>query len=100
MSLLWAQMWGDIYKRPYITIGMAAFLCLIPLAVTSNNRSIRALGAKWRKLHRLTYAAVLLGGLHFIWLVKGVQLEPLLYMTAILALLAVRLLDARQKQSG
>lgn len=92
MSLLWNQMWADIWKRPYITIGMAGFLVLVPLALTSNNLSLRKLGAAtWRKLHKLTYIAVLLGGLHYIWLVKGIQLEPFLYMAVILALLGLRI---------
>jgi methionine sulfoxide reductase heme-binding subunit len=86
-----SQIWADILKRPYITIGMAGFACLIPLAATSNNFSIRKLGATWRKLHRLTYLAAILAGVHFIWLVKGFQIEPLLYMAAILALLVLRL---------
>lgn len=91
MSFLWAQMWADIWKRPYVTIGMAGFLALIPLAVTSNNISVRKLGAgTWRKLHKLTYLAVILGAVHFIWLVKGIQLEPLIYMAVILGLLALR----------
>tara|TARA_R110002049_G_scaffold117332_7_gene270780 strand:+ start:8988 stop:9599 length:612 start_codon:yes stop_codon:yes gene_type:complete len=85
------RVWADILKRPYITIGMAGFLCLLPLALTSNNWSVRRLGPQWRKLHRLTYAAVLLGGVHYIWLVKGIQLEPLMYMAVIVALLALRL---------
>ena len=91
MGLFWEQMLGDILKRPYITIGMAGFVCLIPLALTSNNRSIRRLGPKWRSLHKLVYPAVLLGGIHFVWLVKGLQFEPLIYMTVILMLLALRL---------
>jgi len=86
-----SQIWADILKRPYITIGMAGFACLVPLAATSNNFSIRKLGATWRKLHRLTYLAAILAGVHFIWLVKGFQIEPLLYMAAILALLVLRL---------
>ena len=86
-----SQIWADILKRPYITIGMAGFACLVPLAATSNNFSIRKLGATWRKLHRLTYLAAMLAGVHFIWLVKGFQIEPLLYMAAILALLVLRL---------
>ena len=90
-----SQIWADILKRPYITIGMAGFACLLPLAATSNSYSIRKLGAKWRKLHRLTYLAVVLGAVHFIWLVKGFQIEPLLYMAAILALLALRLTKRR-----
>lgn len=90
-----SQIWADILKRPYITIGMAGFACLLPLAATSNGYSIRKLGAKWRKLHRLTYLAVVLGAVHFIWLVKGFQIEPLLYMAAILALLALRVIKRR-----
>ena len=92
MSLLWSQMWADIWKRPYITVGMAGFLVLVPLAVTSNNLSVRKLGAaSWRKLHKLTYLAVLLGGIHYLWLVKGIQIEPILYMAVILGLLGLRL---------
>tara|TARA_R110002110_G_scaffold234462_1_gene450524 strand:- start:106 stop:711 length:606 start_codon:yes stop_codon:yes gene_type:complete len=92
MSLLWSQMWADIWKRPYITVGMVGFLVLVPLAVTSNNLSVRKLGAaSWRKLHKLTYLAVLLGGIHYLWLVKGIQIEPILYMAVILGLLGLRL---------
>jgi len=91
MSLLWSQMWADVWKRPYITIGMAGFVVLLPLIATSNNMALRRLGAApWRKLHMLTYLAVLLGGIHYLWLVKGIQYEPILYMAAILALLGLR----------
>ena len=81
---------ADIIKRPYITIGMAAFVLMIPLAFTSNNRSVRWLGAAWRKLHLLTYPIAILSAVHFIWLSKGFQLEPLVYLTIILGLLALR----------
>lgn len=91
MDLLWAQMWADIFKRPYVTIGMAGFLLLIPLAITSNSWSVRKLGATWRKLHKLVYLAAILGAVHFIWVAKGLQLEPLLYLAVILGLLALRL---------
>lgn len=92
LQLYWGQIGKDIVKRPYITVGFAAFVLLIPLAVTSNNWSIRKLGgATWRRLHWLVYPAVILGGLHFIWLAKGFQLEPILYLVAILALLALRI---------
>ena len=80
----------DVWKRPYITVGMAGFVLLLPLALTSNNWSVRKLGPKWRKLHKMTYIAVILGGAHFIWQAKGIQLEPLLYMAVILGLLALR----------
>lgn len=90
------QIWADIVKRPYITIGMAGFVFLVPLAATSNNWSVRKLGpAGWRRLHKLTYLAVTLGGVHFLMLVKGWQLEPIFYLLAIVALLAMRLLPRR-----
>lgn len=85
-----SRVWADIVKRPYITIGMAALVLMIPLAVTSNNRSVRALGAAWRKLHVLTYPVAILAAVHFIWLSKGFQLEPLVYLAVILGLLSLR----------
>lgn len=97
MGLQLSQALGDIFKRPYVTIGMAGLLLLLPLAVTSNNWSVRQLGAvRWQKLHRLTYAAALAGAVHYIWLVKSWPLEPFLYLVAILGLLSLRL---RQKRS-
>ena len=81
----------DILKRPYITIGMASFALMVPLAVTSRNSAIRRLGARWRKLHRLTYAVGFLAALHFVWLTKGWQIEPLSYAFAMAALLMWRL---------
>ncbi len=93
---VWSRIWADIVKRPYITIGMAGLAALLPLAVTSNNLSLRRLGpVRWRGLHRLTYLAVLLGGAHYVMLVKGWQIEPILYLGLILALLAARLLSRR-----
>ena len=86
-----SQIWADILKRPYITIGMVGFVVMIPLAVTSNNWSVKRLGVKWRRLHQLTYVAAALGGVHFIMIAKGIQLEPLIYMAIILSLLAYRL---------
>ena len=86
-----SQIWADITKRPYITIGMVGFVVMIPLVVTSNNWSVKRLGVKWRRLHQLTYVAAALGGVHFIMIAKGIQLEPVIYMAVILALLAYRL---------
>jgi methionine sulfoxide reductase heme-binding subunit len=86
-----SRVWEEIVKRPYVTVGMAAFLMLIPLAVTSNNRMMKRLGgASWRNLHKLTYPAAVLGGIHYLWLVKGFQLEPIIYLVIIIGLLAVR----------
>ncbi|MCH2094970.1 MAG: protein-methionine-sulfoxide reductase heme-binding subunit MsrQ [Rhodobacteraceae bacterium] len=86
-----SQVWADIVKRPYITIGLLAFLMALPLALTSNGLSIRKLGKRWGKLHKLVYGVCLLGGLHFIMLAKGFQIEPLIYMTVVISLLALRL---------
>jgi sulfoxide reductase heme-binding subunit YedZ len=97
MSLRWEQMWGDIWKRPYITIGMVAFLAMIPLAVTSNNWSVRKLGAaSWRKIHKLVYPIAVLGAVHFIMVQKVWEVEPLMYLTVILALLALRYIPSRK----
>lgn len=95
---IWAQIWADILKRPYITIGMAAFVLMIPLAVTSNNLSIRKLGpVAWRKLHRLMYPAALLGGMHYVMLAKTWQVEPVVYLTMIVGLLCLRLIPRTRR---
>ncbi|MDG1118528.1 MAG: protein-methionine-sulfoxide reductase heme-binding subunit MsrQ [Flavimaricola sp.] len=92
------RVWTEIVKRPYVTIGMAGFLLLIPLAVTSNNLSVRKLGgAGWRKLHKLTYAAALLGAVHYLWLVKGFQIEPVVYTALIVGLLLTRIKWSRAR---
>ncbi|WP_232829398.1 protein-methionine-sulfoxide reductase heme-binding subunit MsrQ [Tropicimonas sp. IMCC34043] len=86
-----AQIAADIVKRPYITIGMAAFVLMLPLALTSNNWSIRRMGgAGWRRLHKLTYFVVPLGAVHFVMVLKGWQMEPLRYLAVVLVLLALR----------
>lgn len=86
-----SAVWADIIKRPYVTVGMAAFLMLVPLALTSNNASVRRLGgAGWRRLHWLTYPVAVLGGIHYVWLARGFALEPLAYLAIILGLLATR----------
>lgn len=86
------RVWADIVKRPFITVGLIGLLLLTPLAVTSNNLSLRKLGAvQWRKLHKLTYPAVLAGAVHYVMLAKGFQIEPLVYLTTILFLLLLRM---------
>ena len=96
MGLLWDQALNDIAKRPYVTMGMAGFAALVPLALTSNDWALRRLGpVRWRRLHRLTYLAALAGGVHYLWLVKAWPLEPFLYIGAILALLGLRVLPRR-----
>ncbi|WP_416367731.1 protein-methionine-sulfoxide reductase heme-binding subunit MsrQ [Tritonibacter mobilis] len=86
-----SQILADIAKRPYITVGMLAFVLLVPLALTSNAVSIRKLGTRWRKLHKLSYPAAILAAVHFVLLAKGFQIEPLLYLGGIGVLLVLRL---------
>lgn len=80
----------DIAKRPFITIGMASLVLLVPLAVTSNAWSIRRLGPNWKRLHRLAYAAALGGALHYAMAVKVVTFEPFLYLALAMLLVAYR----------
>lgn len=91
LQLRWGEIWGDISKRPYIIAGFVGFVALVPLAVTSNNLSIRKLGPKtWQALHKLTYLAAVAGAVHFLWLVKAWPVEPILYLGAVLVLLGWR----------
>ena len=97
MGLLWAQALSDIVKRPYITIGMVGLLAMIPLALTSNDWSVRKLGAaRWQRLHLLTYPAALAGAVHYLWLVKAWPLEPVLYLAAVVALTGLRTILKRR----
>jgi methionine sulfoxide reductase heme-binding subunit len=80
----------DIVRRPYITVGVAAFLILLALAVTSTKGWIRRLGRRWQQLHRLVYVAAVLGVVHFYWQVKADTREPLIYAGILVVLLAAR----------
>ena len=92
LQFRWAEIGADLVKRPYLIIGFAAFLLMVPLAVTSNNLSVRRMGAAaWQRLHWLTYPAVLLGAIHFLWQAKTWQPKPITYLAIVLVLLAVRL---------
>lgn len=98
MGLRWTEMANDLVKRWYIIIGMVGFAALIPLALTSNNASVKRLGAAaWRRLHRLTYVAALAGAIHFVVLVKAWPLEPLLYLGGVAVLLLARVWKARAR---
>jgi sulfoxide reductase heme-binding subunit YedZ len=93
IQLRWAEIWADIVKRPYITAGFVAFVAMIPLAVTSNNASIRRLGPKaWQQLHRLTYFAAIAGAVHYLWLVKAWPPEPIIYLILVILLVLTRIL--------
>ena len=96
MGLRWSEVLNDLYKRPYIIVGFGAFLALIPLAITSNNRSVKRLGgAVWRKLHWLAYPAILAGAVHFVMIGKVYTVESGLYLAGVAALLLVRMVRGR-----
>lgn len=93
-----AAIWKDILKRPYITVGMAAFVVLVPLVATSNNFMIRRLGKTWTRLHRWVYVAAALGAVHFIMVLKTWQAEPLMYAALVAVLLGFRLFVSLKKR--
>ena len=89
----WSEIAKDILKRPFITIGMAAFVLLVPLAATSHNAAIRRLGGKrWQALHRTVYVIAIFAVLHYSWLVKADQSQPLIYGGILALLLGYRVL--------
>ena len=90
----WASIVNDIVKRPYITVGFPAFILLIPLAVTSNNRMIKLLGGKrWLLLHRLVYLCAVGGVVHYWWLVKKDLTNPMIFAVLLGLLLGIRLIN-------
>jgi methionine sulfoxide reductase heme-binding subunit len=94
-----SEMWKDIAKRKYITVGFTAFLLLIPLAITSTAGWIRRLGGKrWQQLHRLIYFSAALGVIHYYWLVKSAVIRPLTYGAIVAVLLLWRLFAALAKK--
>ena len=90
-GLLLSAIAEDLIERPFITIGFAAFLLLIAMAVTSTNNMRRRLGRRWQKLHYSAYAVGLLGVWHYWWQVKKDITEPLVYAVILAALLAIRI---------
>jgi methionine sulfoxide reductase heme-binding subunit len=91
---------ADVMERPFITVGFASFVLLIPLAVTSTTAMIKRLGGKWwQRLHRLVYAIAIGGVVHYLWLVKADIRQPLLYGSILGALLVYRLWDRYGRRS-
>jgi methionine sulfoxide reductase heme-binding subunit len=92
LELSLAALWTAVVKRKFITLGMLAFLLLLPLALTSTAGMIRRLGARnWQRLHRAIYVIGVLGSVHFIMMRKGNQPEPKVYLAILLLLLGLRL---------
>jgi methionine sulfoxide reductase heme-binding subunit len=90
-NFIWSEMWADVAKHPRILVGFAAFMLAIPLALTSNNASMRRLKTNWKKLHQAVYLIAILAVVHFLWLVKKDLTEPLYYAVALAILLGIRL---------
>lgn len=87
----WPAIWKDILKRRFIWIGFTAFVLLIPLALTSTNAAVRAMGARnWQRLHRVVYVIAICGVIHYWWLVKKDITQPAIYATVLTVLLAFR----------
>ena len=88
----WGAMGGEIAKHKYILIGMATFVLMIPLALTSTKGSVRRLGgARWARLHRLIYLSAITGTVHYLWAVKKDTFFPLVYLFVFVLLLGFRL---------
>jgi methionine sulfoxide reductase heme-binding subunit len=91
----WPVLWADVTQRKFMVVGFAAFLLLLPLALTSTDASVRRLGyPRWKALHRLVYLAAVLAAVHFLWRVKLDIRQPLVYALVLAALLLVRVGDA------
>lgn len=99
-GLDWELIQQAIVEKRYVLVGFAAFLLLLPLAITSTKGWMRRLGKGWKKLHRLVYLAVSLAIVHFVWLVKADIREPLVYGAIVAALLILRLPAIRRALTG
>jgi sulfoxide reductase heme-binding subunit YedZ len=98
-SLSWTAITADLW-RPFIVVGLVTFALLIPLAITSTDDMMRRLGGRWKKLHRLSYVAPLLGVWHYWWQVKADVREPLIYLAILSVLLLWRLWRTRGRGSA
>ena len=92
----WGEIGRDIIKRPFITVGFAAFVLLLPLALTSTNAMMKRLGKKWKQLHQLVYIIPVLGVLHYLWIVKADTREPAVYFAIFLLLMVYRAYTQRR----
>mgnify|MGYP003326896066 FL=1 len=87
----WQPIMDDVVKKRYVFIGFAAWLLLVPLAITSSKKMMKLLKNNWKKLHRLIYAVAIFGSLHYIWLSKTIFFKPLIYFIIIVVLLLFRI---------
>lgn len=101
LELRFGEIWTSILKRPYITIGMLSWLILVPLAITSPNAIAKKLGgARWKKLHQLTYLVAITATTHYLWAVKKDTFWPLVYFALFAALLLSRFIERRRSAAA
>ena len=107
ITFIWFDHWfdaveilKDVVKRPFVTIGFAAYLLFLPLAFTSTNAMVRRLGRNWQRLHRLVYLLAVFGVIHFWWLVKRDLTEPAIFAAVLAGLLGARLYWRRNQAPG
>ena len=96
MQLRWIEIAESLTRKPFIVFGMMGFLLLIPLAATSNNYSMKRLGKYWPKLHKLIYAAIILGGVHYLMMEKTLQNDAIITFIIIIVLISLRFFKLRK----
>ena len=96
MQLRWVEIVESLTRKPFIVFGMMGFLLLIPLAATSNNYSMKRLGKYWPKLHKLIYAAIILGGVHYLMMEKTLQNDAIITFIIIIVLISLRFFKIRK----
>ena len=87
----WNPIFDDVVKKKYVFIGFAAWLLMVPLAITSSQKMIKLLRNNWKKIHRLIYVIAIFGSFHYIWLSKTIFFKPLIYFIIIVVLLLLRI---------
>lgn len=97
LQFRWFEISSDILERPYITVGFAAYIILVLLGVTSNKASMRALGRRWKQVHRLIYIASILALMHLVWILRSDLTEAIFYGMILLPLLLSRIYFAKTR---
>ena len=87
----WNPIFDDVIKKKYVFIGFAAWVLMVPLAITSSQKMIKLLRNNWKKIHRLIYVIAIFGSFHYIWLSKTIFFKPLIYFIIIVVLLLLRI---------
>jgi len=94
------ELFNEVFKRPYILVGMLALILTVPLVITSTKGAQRRLGRRWKKLHQLTYFVAMLGVIHLVWQSKSDLNEPFLYILWGVVLAVARVVYLKSKKAG